>query len=111
MQKRINRLPRARSDAPHLHRTVARSGHLALRQGEGAPLTAPRVAIVVPKRLAKTAVLRNRLKRQLRAALAPLIKSLAPAPYLLLLTKRPERGAHAIFTAEIPRLFSERRRR
>ncbi len=51
---------------------------------------AAQAAIVVPKKVAPTAVLRNRLKRVFRAQLSTLLPTLPPEAQLVILVRRPE---------------------
>jgi ribonuclease P protein component len=73
-----------------------------------APPISPRIGIVVSLKVHKRAVVRNRLKRQVRAALRPLLPRLRPAQWIVISLK-PEATEceYGEFLRELEQLFTK----
>ena len=88
MFPRDRRLRRHRDIGALLRRgRIVKGPGLALRMGL-TPLAMPRVTVVVSTAVAKRAVVRNRLKRQLRHALAAELSGVRGGVDLMLTTRR-----------------------
>lgn len=74
-------------------RAVLREGSFSLRYRANPDSGMARLGLVVPKRLARTAVMRNAIKRQGREAFRLLARSLPPCDIVVTYVKRGTTGA------------------
>lgn len=101
-------LPRGRRLTRHLakdagaSRVLARTPHLLLK---AVPSPHTRLSVVVPKRITPLAVNRNRIKRQIASLVAPLLPTLLPRAYFLLVVALPKKHVFEAFQTDVPALF------
>jgi ribonuclease P protein component len=104
-----NRLTKAFFRETHARPTLLRGGHLALSRYFDEMFTHPRIAVVVSKKINKSAVGRNRIKRRILAILKELITQIPIREALVFrVHSKLEQISYDELRAEITQLLSKK---
>jgi ribonuclease P protein component len=108
MLRRSRRLTKGQFDETMIKGRVFHSPFFLARISETKDLSLSKIAAVAPKKIAKTAVTRNRARRRIYAAVQPLVLAgLNPGVHIILIAKAPLLMADKIgdISVEIKALF------
>jgi len=107
MLPKSNRLPRKLFPELLKASRFANSQAFSLRFSDGTVFNRPHIAVSVSKKISKSAVVRNRVRRRVYSLLRPILSMLVPRAYLFVVKPGVEKLKIDVLKSEIDKLLKE----